>query len=38
MNERRRGGLLLTLEEVELDLAGWVVFHFEEHLWMIMMR
>jgi len=32
------GGLTadrLTLEEVKLDLAGWVIFHFEEHehLW-----
>ena len=41
MNERRRGQVKvgeasnlarLTLEEVELDLAGWLVFDFEEHL------
>jgi hypothetical protein len=34
VDERRRVGLL-TLEEVELNLVGWMVFHFEEHLWMM---
>lgn len=33
VDERRRAGLLLTLEEVELNLEGWLVFHFDEHLW-----
>jgi hypothetical protein len=35
--ERPRVGVAaagrLTLEEVEVDLAGWVIFHFEVHLW-----